>query len=304
MHVNLLAGPILIGTQLNWGLFGLLTVQVYLFHVSFPEESLGIKALVYTLFLLDSLQTAFATHFAFDILVTGWGNPSTFVRLPWTSCTLPVMAGLVAAIVQIYFAWRIHALRGKSIYVRIICGIIVVTALMQGLSGMVNGIRFAFAPTLAAQQKLTAGVKIWLIGSFACDIIIAVTMIVILSQMRSVTPWTPTDSLIKKLLYHTVETGAVTAITAGVELILFILYPETFLDEIPAFLLGKMYSNVVLATLNARTRKRASWPVASAIGFATPDVESHQLRFRESNTAMSNTDYDMELTRKESVPTV
>nr|GAT51581.1 predicted protein [Mycena chlorophos] len=59
--------------------------------------------------------------------------------------------------------------------------------------------------------------------------------------------------LITKLIFHAIETGAVTTIAAGVELGLFLTHGENLMHEAPAFLLGKLYSNVVLATLNGRS---------------------------------------------------
>ncbi|KAJ7788517.1 hypothetical protein B0H14DRAFT_3892409 [Mycena olivaceomarginata] len=229
-----LTGPILVGTQLNWALLGMLSIQVYNFYSNFPKERLGIKALVYWLFFLDLAQTALTTHFAFGILVSGWGDPVVFAQLPWSSCSVPVLAGLISISVQMFFAWRIYVLEGaKNRYVLSICGLIVVVALMQSLSAIVNGIRFAFSSQIAEILQLVIGVKIWLIGSAVCDVVIAVTMIIILTRYRKITPWTKTDNVIRKLIYHTVETGAVTAIAATVEVVVYLLYPQYFFDEVP-----------------------------------------------------------------------
>ncbi|KAJ6454564.1 hypothetical protein DFH09DRAFT_1235933, partial [Mycena vulgaris] len=38
---------------LNWGLFGTLSVQVYLYYEAFPIDRLIIKCLVYILFTID-----------------------------------------------------------------------------------------------------------------------------------------------------------------------------------------------------------------------------------------------------------
>jgi hypothetical protein len=47
------------------------------------------------------------------------------------------------------------------------------------------------------------------------------------------TPWKKTDKLITKLIYHTIETGAVTAAVAVVDLILFVTFNDNFLHEVP-----------------------------------------------------------------------
>ncbi|KAJ6592590.1 hypothetical protein B0H19DRAFT_1245447 [Mycena capillaripes] len=295
-------GPILVGTQLNWALLGVLVHQVFNFYSNFPKEKVEIKALVYWLLLLDLAQTAFTSHFAFGILVSGWGNPEVFSQLPWSSCSVSVLAGFISASVQIFFAWfgsfkkesifptlilltrRIYLLQGrKNRYVLGICGLIVALALMQSISAVVNGIRFALKSQFAELAQLVIGVKIWLIGSAVCDVVIAVTMITILTRYRKMTTWKKTDNIMNKLIYHTVETGAVTAISAIVEVVLFLVYPQYFFHEIPGFVLGKIYSNVVLATLNSRSTIFWGGTMKSATMLFSGN-ESHQLQWRAAPT--------------------
>ncbi|KAJ7699531.1 hypothetical protein B0H17DRAFT_1196159 [Mycena rosella] len=255
----LLTGPILAGTQFNWALLGTLTLQVYIFHVSFPKERAWLKALVYTIFLLDVAQTAIASHFAYALLVNGWGDPTALTHLPWSSAAVPIFTGLISAAVQIFFAWRIYALKGKNPFALAISVLIILLALMQCFSAIISDALFSVTTELSEITKLMAGVKVWLIGSAACDIVITFTMIVILS--------------------HTVETGAITSIVAILDVVLFILFPNNYLHEAPAFMLGKVYSNVLLATLNQRGRTSAG--VTATGNFASDDTE---LQWRRQTT--------------------
>ncbi|KAJ6545884.1 hypothetical protein DFH09DRAFT_871222, partial [Mycena vulgaris] len=100
--------------------------------------------------------------------------------------------------------------------------------------------------------------QFWLLGSIFCDVIIAVTMIIILLQYRKETPWKNTDSLVTKLIYHTVQTGAITVIVSLLDLGLFFWegYPpgiaQSELTLFSSFIIGKIYSNVMMASLNGR----------------------------------------------------
>ncbi|KAF8182834.1 hypothetical protein K438DRAFT_1975475 [Mycena galopus ATCC 62051] len=304
----LFTGPILVGTQLNWALLGVLLLQVFGFYRRFSKERTGIKALVCWLLFLDLAQTAFSSHFAFEALVSRWGDPAVFVQLPWSSCSIPVLTGLISASVQIFFAWRIYALEGhKNRYIFGVCGLIVILALMQGLSAVVNGVREGISSQLADFLQLVIGVKVrlsiprstmqisWLssrfgslgvpyamlllIGSAVCDVVIAGTMIVILTKYRKMTPWKKTDTIITKLIYHTVETGAVTAIVAILDMVLFLIYPQYLFHVVPSFILGKIYSNVVLATLNARTINSRGGETKSET-LPVSVNESHELQWR------------------------
>ncbi|KAJ7474320.1 hypothetical protein FB451DRAFT_1558474 [Mycena latifolia] len=247
-----LTAPMLAGTQANWALLGTLAVQVYKFHTCFQKERAAIKALVYTIFLLEVVQTGITSHFAYSILVTGWGNPTIFGKLPWSSLATPIFTGITSASVQIFFAWRIYILKGQNLWYRATSAAIVLLALMQSLAAIISDARFAVTTNVAELVNLMAGVKTWLIGSAVCDVVITTAMIIILSQYRMKTPWKRTDTLITKLIYNTVETGAVTSVVAICDVVLFIMFPTNNLHQLPAFMLGKLYSNVLLATLNAR----------------------------------------------------
>ncbi|KAJ7272925.1 hypothetical protein C8J57DRAFT_262325 [Mycena rebaudengoi] len=286
---RLLTGPILIGSQLNWCLLGILAAQVYFFHITFPRERRLIKAIVYILFALDLLQTALSSHFAFELLVSFWGDPTIFLQQPWSSATIPVMAGFISVIVQLFFAWRIYILKRGNPWFTITAILIAGIALMQSLSAIVNGIRYAtISLDIATIISLDIGVKIWLIGSFACDILIAAGMLTILAQARKQSPYAMTDSIMTKLIISTVETGALTALTAGINLLLYLLYGDTLTYDVPSFILGKMYSNVMLASLNGRARSRiqASAGGVASSAFTVPgqNGESHQLALRGQTT--------------------
>ncbi|KJA26210.1 hypothetical protein HYPSUDRAFT_36463 [Hypholoma sublateritium FD-334 SS-4] len=200
------------------------------------------------------------------------------------------MTGLVSAIVQLFFAWRIWVLKPDSIVAHCLSMLVVVVALLQSSSAFAGGIKFALASNIEQFAALTPVVKIWLSGSFVCDILIAGSMIWILTAARSSSAFKRTDSLITKLIIHTVETGAITAVTALAELILFIKMDTNFVHEVPALLLGKLYSNVVLATLNGRLRARSSHVPSDGIN-TTEGVDSHQLSLR-ANYYSRDTDRD------------
>jgi len=272
-------GPAFIGSILNWGLLGTLCLQIYSFSISFPRERFGIKCFVYSLLFLELIQTVLSTHWAWSVLVSGWGLVSAVETLNWSSITIPISAGIVSIIVQSFFAWRVFMLRRRSWVFTFAAVLIVMVALMQGLSAIVNGIRFYFYASVLDVKGFSAGVVVWLAGSLACDFLIAASMVTILLQAKSNSPFKKTETLITKLIVHTVETGVVTVITAIVDLALYLKYPDYFLHIVPAVILGKLYSNIALANLNGRTRHRV-WGDQSALTTSFVGAESHHLSQR------------------------
>jgi hypothetical protein len=50
---------------------------------------------VYTVFILDIVQTVFGTHQAWYYSVANWNNgPALVGASPWSAATIPIMAGL------------------------------------------------------------------------------------------------------------------------------------------------------------------------------------------------------------------
>ncbi|KAF7299255.1 hypothetical protein MIND_00874200 [Mycena indigotica] len=251
--------PVFVGMQFNWLLLGLLLVQVYYFYHAFPNERWGIKALVYTLLLIDLVETGIGSWATYEMLVKNWGNSQVFFHVTWAAFVQPFTAGLTSTIVQLFFVWRILKLKGSVLIVRLICLLISLISLAQGLCAMVNSIRLGQALARTSDLDGAAGqlnTKIWLGGAVAADMLIAITMSIILAAQRRSVPWAKTDSLITTLIIHAVETGSITTIAAVLQLALFLSHPENFMHNAPLLILTKLYSNIVLATLNWRAERK------------------------------------------------
>ncbi|KAJ7701205.1 hypothetical protein B0H17DRAFT_1046214 [Mycena rosella] len=82
-----------------------------------------------------------------------------------------------------------------------------------------------------------------------------------------------TETILNRLIINTIETGAITAGLALVELILFKIWPNTYYHITTEYVLGRMYSNVLIATLNGRHRSRNT-PRGPANNFGTVHGES------------------------------
>ncbi|KAF8188187.1 hypothetical protein K438DRAFT_2147528 [Mycena galopus ATCC 62051] len=247
----LYTAPILAGTQANWALLATLAVQVYTFYTHPKNERRWIKILVYTVFPLELAQTGMSSHYAYWVLALGWGNTTIFDILPWSCLATPVCTGITAALVQIFFAWRIYFFMHKTIWACVVTAIIILFARATAFTNVmkirmgvkVNHPSFSISPL--------GSTKVWLVIAAVCDVLITTTLIIIFSQYRMSIPSEErrTNTLMVKLMLNTVETGAVTTFTALIYLVLFLLYPQYNLEEIP-------YANVLLFTLNDRD---AAW---------------------------------------------
>jgi len=229
-------------------------VQVYLYSISYPQDRVGIKCIVYGVFMLDVIQIIFATHATWGYVISGWGNPAILFQPPWTLTAMTFMSTLISVIVQFFFAWRIWMLQ-KSLLARGIAVLIVLVTLTQSINITTSSFRLAFNGNHVSRQlsSISSGFIIGFAGNFIADSLIAGSQIVILSRARSSSPFKKTDTVVTKLIVHTVQTAAVTAVASLAWLILYITMPNNFVSITAAYMIAKLYSNVLLANLNARS---------------------------------------------------
>ncbi|KAJ3755313.1 hypothetical protein EV360DRAFT_72951 [Lentinula raphanica] len=199
----LLIGPVLyfqfIGSIFSWCLFGISIVQLL--------------STVYIIFVLDVFQSVVVATSGWHTLCTGWGHPSVLQFPGWTFIALPCVSGidvLVAAWVQIFFSWRIYSLGNWHV----IPVLIIILALAQCAAAWAIGIGFIALQDIALLHKanMFARTIIWLGGAALADVLYSAKRNITIKQ---------TERIITHLIHLTVETGAVTATSAILELILF-----------------------------------------------------------------------------------
>ncbi|KAI0707589.1 hypothetical protein C8Q76DRAFT_627952, partial [Earliella scabrosa] len=241
----------LIGHLFNYGLFGMLVVQVYVYSLSFPADSKLIKSFVYGLFVIECLQIVMATHDAYKVFGAGWGDIAELGSKQWLWFDTPVLSGLVSASVQCFFSWRIYLL-SRSAYLSIFIGLV---AIMQGSGAMAVGImvNVLVLPNSAIQERTSAPLVVWLGGSVACDVMIATCMLYYLIRGRQ---GLASDAILSRLIRLTIETGTLTASVACVDLIFFLLFKHNNLHMAPALVLSKLYTNSLMVLFNNRTQLR------------------------------------------------
>ncbi|KAJ7159447.1 hypothetical protein C8R46DRAFT_906202 [Mycena filopes] len=182
--------------------------------------------------MVDVAQTVILTHHGWFFIIDAWGRADKFDTVPWSSTMIPILCGLVAATVQIFYAWRIWMLTTSRI-IRAVAILIVLTALTQGLAAIVTGFVSLKNPTQTNLIRLHPEFSIWLGGSFACDILITVCMTYVLAKARTRTFWASSETMVTKLINQVIQTGMATAVCAAADLALFIGVAHTNFHFVP-----------------------------------------------------------------------
>ncbi|KAJ7446935.1 hypothetical protein B0H11DRAFT_1299602 [Mycena galericulata] len=270
----LFTGPLLVGLIIDWMLQGTLIVQLYLYYIANRKDPILLKVVVYGVFVLDTIQTVFATAETWDMLVVNWGNTGIVAHPFWAGGVLPMMSGLISFCVQSFFAWRIYTLK-QTRFILCISAVIVAVSFVQVVASIIESAQFVANTTDLA--RIYPKHYIWLSGTLAADVMITASMVGVLWGVKnSSSHFESTDRMIMRLIVLSIEVGALTTIVAGAELAISKLFPQYFLYEVPAFILGKLSNNSLLVSLNARGYVRGN--VTTTLGNTNTATSSIQMK--------------------------
>ncbi|PBK58813.1 hypothetical protein ARMSODRAFT_946100 [Armillaria solidipes] len=248
--VERLSGPEVVAYLLHWGLFGTLTVQLYLYYLAFPKDRIFIKYLVYGVYIAEFIQTMLLTHDAFASFGYGFGDLETLTEVRFGWLTVPIMGAAAACVGHAFYAYRIFIL-SKS---RIVPAFVIFVSLTSFVAAIITGVDSFQAGDITElnDRKTSLSIGITCGGVALCDIVIAVYMAYYL--LRSNTGFHRTQILVTKLIRLTIETGSLTAVVALATLILFFAFPHQTFYATPALVVSKMYANTIYMVLNSRIR--------------------------------------------------
>ncbi|KAF8904510.1 hypothetical protein CPB85DRAFT_1317296 [Mucidula mucida] len=225
-------GPQLLGTFFNFSLYGVLAVQVYIYHLAFPNDNVKIKGLVYFVLAFETAQTIMNGADAFNSFARGFGNLLVAGDPGISPVYTPIMGSIIAFVVQMFFCYRIYIIRNTAWWLS--AGIAVIS-LMQAVCGFVGGVR--------------SMLLLWLVGDAVADVAIALSMSFFLLTSRQSRQ---TYDVVAKIVTLTIETNVATSVVAIISLILYAALPTQTYFVCPTLFLGKIYSNTLLMTFNNR----------------------------------------------------
>ncbi|KAN0128016.1 hypothetical protein V8E53_014193 [Lactarius tabidus] len=264
------ASPLLFGPLFNWALYGALCVQICtrpiletpsqpthpssdVYSYNFPNDRRPVKFLAYFIFLLETVQTALTGADVYYWLIVGFGDLERLTQYHFGGIDTGFMTALISLIVQGYFSYRIWVLNNKKL--PWICWIIAVFALTQSAAMTWLSIESRIDQVGKFGVSKTA-VYLWSIPSALVDILIAVAMTLLLRRASG----NFTSFVLIRMVRLTIETNALTAISAITILVLYAAFPNEVYYMYLVMIIGKLYSNTLLVSLNNRIYFREHQP--------------------------------------------
>jgi len=276
-------------------LYGVLVVQLYIYGYNFPRDRTPLKLLVYSVFLVETVQTALTGADLYYWFVSGFGNLDHLSSSYLSNIDGPIIGSIVSFTVQLFFVYRIWILSGRSSW--FLCLSICLCSTVDTVAGFCLGVyaevRNEFPHGRVLNFKSIA--SIWLGGNTLSDLLITGSMIFHLGRRHR--DGHLSDHTFTRIVRLTVETNLLTTIVGIVALLMVVIFPEQQYFTCPVAILGKLYSNTLLVSLNNRISiregPRGAVVRSPAVTFATdsrPTVEIMQMELKRPSGAGSFSD--------------
>ncbi|KAJ7652119.1 hypothetical protein DFH06DRAFT_1094356 [Mycena polygramma] len=247
-------GALEIGSTGCTFLFGILTVQVYIYQRTYSADSRFIKALVGSVWILELGHTIGTNHAVYYMTIKAFGRPDLLVKLPNSLAVTLLFEGFMTFLVEGFFTYRVYRIYGTR-YIAVFWFL----AAMRLLASAAMCI-LCFIPPVPVPFSAFAAKYDWLleiiqiIGALV-DVGIAVALCIYYFRHKDTT-FTSTNKLIDKLIAWAVSTGLTTSLISVLTLVFFLTMKNNLVWVSMYVLVGKVYSNSLLATLNARNGLR------------------------------------------------
>jgi len=240
-----ITAPILFGPMINWALYGALCVQTYVYSYNFPGDKWYFKALAYSVFIMETVQTALTGADVYIWFMAGFGDLERLRKSNFSPIDSPTIDGVISLIIQGFFAYRIWTLNKRALWLSLL---IIVLAIAQAVGAAWGGIK---AMTLGTYSVVKPAQYLWLITSAVADVLIAVVMTFLLRHTRSRSGGY-SNHVLARIVRVTIESNTLTASVAVVSFILYVAFPNEIYYTCPTGVIGKLYSNTLLVTFNNR----------------------------------------------------
>ncbi|KAF8076043.1 hypothetical protein FPV67DRAFT_394874 [Lyophyllum atratum] len=240
-------GASLIGVICAAILYGVSCVQTWYYFDKYPKDVWYIKALVGGVWIFDSVHQGLISHTVYTYVITNFNNPAILDDMVWSILLEVLFNGFIGFFVQGFLALRVWRLSGRNVPLMVVTVGLVVAEFGCSVAFTIQSMKLVTWAQLAQLKGLSMAVNIL---AAVTDALIAGALCFFLHRSR--TGFRKSDTMISKLIMFTVSTGVLTSICAIASLVSIIVWGQTLIYVAFYFSLGRLYSNSVLATLNAR----------------------------------------------------
>jgi len=247
-------GALLIGGLFASLLSGFVIIQVVVYFKLYPSDRTRLKSLVLIIWFLDTCHTICIWISLWGYLIDDYGNAPGIDNIHWSLALSVLFPAILTCFVHVFFAQRIFMLSKRNY---ILTAPIVILAILRLASASVTtGFMLHLHTFTRFKQDVRFIFTTGLALSTAVDVMITASLFVLLQTSR--TGAATLDAVIDALIRYTFETASLTCAGTIASMLCWCIIPNNLIFMGLHFVIGKLYANSLLVTLNTReTIRRA-----------------------------------------------
>nr|GAT53465.1 predicted protein [Mycena chlorophos] len=245
-------GAIYLGVVASCILFGISTLQVYLYYHFYPNDGFLHKGSVAFIFGCDALHLGLAVASGYRYAVTQFGDQAGLTAIFWQTKLLVAINVVIILVVQSMYAYRVWVLGGyhHSVLKYLVAAVV--------LGGFVVGIVLAWATYSVDDFADITNISWAIYGCFSAstviDVMLSVAMCYYLRKSKGSVR--ALNSRLSTLMQYSLSCGVFTSALSVACMFAFIFMPNNLIFLSLTFVLSRLYTNSFMAMLNARARQR------------------------------------------------
>ncbi|KAF8186095.1 hypothetical protein K438DRAFT_1973466 [Mycena galopus ATCC 62051] len=242
-------GALLLGVVLSAVLYGISVLQTTLYFARYRRDPAYLKILVFATLVLDTIHMIAITHVVYYYLITNYYNKPALQIVVWSIAVEALPTGLTATLVQSFYAFRVYRISDKNVLLTVVILLLVGATSGCGIAWVVRAL--AEPHTYDRLRRLSPLAVSINALSTSVDVIITSVLCYMLHQSQ--TKSLADETFLNRLILITINTGLLTSVCAVASLITIVYSPNTLVYAAFYFCIGRLYSNALLASLNARS---------------------------------------------------
>ncbi|KAI0325571.1 hypothetical protein GY45DRAFT_218107 [Cubamyces sp. BRFM 1775] len=279
-------GPMLIGSLFAAALWGISTMQLFLYHLNCGDDPILLKAFVYAMWLLETASEMLTFSSLWPVLILKWGSVRQFSTVSVPALHRLWVVSIVTVAVQIFYLHRIYRFSGNRALIPLLLSPFIIWQFIEPfmfLGWILEDLNYS---TLLTKRTRGLELSLWSCNILV-DIAIMIGMVILLLRQRH-SEYRRSHKLIGRLMVMVVNTGLCTTVVAILDLILVLVFPDGIQYCALEFPLGSLYVNALLANLNCREFVRKSEVDWDSLQLRTAPQEIRRLSHHAPKATSAN----------------
>ncbi|KAI8984860.1 hypothetical protein BD414DRAFT_537306 [Trametes punicea] len=251
-------GALLIEVCLACILYGVTTLQMFIYYQTFSDDSRFLKGMVGAVWAMETLHTALCMELVYTYSVIHFGDYDFLGNIYWGAGASILVGVFISAAVHAFYIRRVWIMSSGSIPVTAFITLLALCRFGCGLGSFILSLEITQWTPFRANVSPLVTIALGLGCAAAVDVLVALTLSYYIQRDRG--KWESTgqesDNRIDSVLIYAVNTGAITALSSILSVILFATQKKSLVFLGLVEIQSKLYANSFLGSLNVRAAHR------------------------------------------------